>query len=164
MEMSDEYVATLNIQENSVTMNEEAFQNLTIAKINDLRQTALNIYYEELLKIAEMETGEAAARAGAAAIMAGNDFETMGGQALKAADDLLALADAFRASLNLEGDANKSALADQARKALENRLRAADDAMGEVKKGGNSMRKAMGAEKKSSKSGSKKDKDKDQKE
>lgn len=159
LELNDAYVASLDISEQKISLNEQAFQSLAIAKLNEMKYTALDIYYNELERIAQMEVEEASYRAARAALIAGQNYLTMGEDAKKASQDLLDLADSIRATFDLGEDVNKNALANQARKAFENRLKAADDAIAEVGKGGSNLKRAM-----STSSSGGKDKNKEKKE
>ena len=158
--MDDKYVASLEFENGQLVLNEQAFQAMTLAKLDDIEATIDAEYQTKMLAIAEKDESLAAAAAAAASIAAGSDMLTMGENALSAAEGVKILAD----TLKEIGDPNSeyAALAEQTEKAWENRKKAIEDARNSIKKGGSSMKSAMGVKK--SKSGGKDKKEKEGKE
>ena len=146
IEMDDTYVASLQFENGQLSLNEQAFQAMTLAKLDDLEATVDAEYQTKMLAIAEQDEKMAAMAAAAASIAAGSDMLTMGQNALSAAEGVKILAD----TLKEIGDPNSdySALAEQTEKAWENRKKAIEDARKNVRKGGSSFKNAMGAGKK----------------
>lgn len=143
LEMDDKYVATLQFENGQLSINEESFQAMTIAKLNDLEATVDNEYYTKMLAIAEKDEALSAAAAAAASIAAGSDMLTMGQNAISAAEGVQILKDTLDQIGDPDSDYSK--LAEQTEKAWEARKKAIADARSQVGKGGASMRKAMGA-------------------
>ena len=162
MTMDDQYVATLQFEGNQLSINEQAFQALTLAKIDDLEQTAVLTAQEELERLAEEGVAEAAGgsavaiQAAAQAAREGADAALAGAQAWEI------YANSMRAAFGVS-DSRYDEKASQITDALRNRLLAAENARSQIKKGGTSMRSAMGAPAKSS-GGGKEKKEKELKE
>lgn len=144
MSMDDAYVATLQFENGQLSLNEQAFQALTIAKIDDMEQTAVLTAQEELEKLAEEGVADASMSATSAilnAAAAARDASAAAREGAAAWDEYAA---SMRAAAGVSG-AQYDAKAKQITDALQNRLLAAENAKKQVGKGGSSMRKSMGA-------------------
>lgn len=160
MTMSDKYVAQLQFEGNQLSLNEAGFQALTIAKINDLEQTAVLTAQEELEALAEEKVTDASLSATSAILNAAAAAR----DASEAAKEGAAAWDAYAASMRAAAGVSGSqydAKAKEITDALRVRLLAAENAKSQVGKGGSAMRSTMGASSKSSGGSSKEKKDKE---
>ena len=155
MTMDDQYVATLQFEGNQLSINEQAFQALTLAKIDDLEQTAVLTAQEELERLAEEGVTDASLSATSAILNAAAAADTASEAARAGAAAWDEYAASMRAAAGVSGAAYDER-ANQITDALRNRLLAAENARSQIKKGGTSMRSAMGAPAKSSGSGKEK--------
>lgn len=163
MTMDDSYVATLQFENGQLSLNEQAFQALTIAKIDDMEQTAVLTAQEELEKLAEEGVADASLSATSAilnAAAAARDASEAAKEGAAAWDEYAA---SMRAAAGVSGT-QYDAKAKQITDALQNRLLAAENAKSQIRRGGSSMRKAMGGGSGSKSSGGSKGKDKEDKE
>jgi len=153
MTMSDKYVAQLQFEGNQLSFNEAGFQALTIAKINDLEQTAILTAQEELEALTEEKVTDASLSATSAILNAA----AAASDASEAAKEGAAAWDVYAASMRAAAGVSGSqydAKAKEITDALRVRLLAAENAKSQVGKGGSAMRSSMGAGSSSSNSGS----------
>ena len=155
MTMDDQYVATLQFEGSQLSINEQVFQALTLAKIDDLEQTAVLTAQEELERLAEEGVADASLSATSAILNAAAAADTASEAARAGAAAWDEYAASMRAAAGVSGAAYDER-ANQITDALRNRLLAAENARSQIKKGGTSMRSAMGAPAKSSGSGKEK--------
>jgi hypothetical protein len=165
MEMSDQYVAQLEFEGNTLSLNEEGFKALTLAKIDDLVATENSAYEQKVLELAQIAQSNSTDVAAQKTALFTQMLQTLGLVAKDTANDVINLKEAMDLIGEKGSEETKAAL-DQATKAHENRLKALDDLRNQINSssGSGSLRKVMGASEKKSKSGSDKDKSKEQKE
>lgn len=147
IKLDDKYVASLEIENGQLTLNEDYLQAVSIAKLEDMKQTILLKMNEDLLALAERQSAEAADQNTAAQISQKLAVEQGIEAAKEGSEAWLAYAEAQRAAAGVTDDAEYQAIVN----ATKVRLDAVQSAIDSIKKGGSSMKSALG--KSSSKSG-----------
>ena len=149
--MDDIYVASLEFENGQLSLNEETLQSLTLAKIENIKQTILEKMYTDLKALADKEATDAADELTASEI-ALNEAVIGGIEAAQAgAAAWRAFAAEQRAAAGVSGS-QYDTKANEIIQATYNRLQALDSVANEIRAGGMSMRTTMGAGSKSSSS------------
>lgn len=161
IEMDDKYIATLEMENGTLQLNDETFQKLALAKIDDMRVTILSTAYKKLSALASTEEGEAAIAAANAIIESAIATDQLSENARNALPNLELLKRKLAEIGNYYNtDSDRYKAGQNIIKAVENELAALNDAAGEIGKGGSAMKKVLHTGK-DSKSSSSKDKDKE---
>jgi len=152
IKLDDKYVASLDIENGTLVLNDENFQKLALAKIEDMRVTILSTAQQKLLALASLDTGEAALEAANAIIQSALATAQLKDTASESIPTLQTLANTLNEIAGSYGETSDRFLAGQnVLKAAKNELAALDSVADQIKKGGSSMKSALG--KSSSKSG-----------
>ena len=164
MEMSDQYVAQLEFEGDTLSLNEEGFKAVTLAKLDDLVATENLAYEQKVLELAQIAEGNSTDAAAQKTSLFTQMLQTLGLVSREAATDVMNLSAAMDL-IGKKGSEETKAALEQATQAHENRLKALEGLRNQINSasGSGGLRDMMGASKKDKKSGSK-DKDKDKKE
>lgn len=159
MTMSDKYVAQLQFEGNQLSLNEQGFQALTLAKLDDLEAEAELEYQLQMTELAEIAVANANDTAAQKEALHAKQLAALGQISEETAAKIWDLADAMAAIENF-GSEELQAAAKEKTQAYENRKKAISNVRSSIRSGGTSMRSAMGAPAKKSDGG----KDKKEKE
>ena len=148
MTMSDKYVAQLNFENGQLSLNEEGFKALTIAKLEDELATAELQYQAEMNKLATIAEADANDYAAQKAALYSAQLEALGSVAEGTTAKMWDLANAI-AAIDQKGSPEVQAAAEQATKAYENRKKAIEEGIKQIRSG-SGFGSMMGASSKSS--------------
>lgn len=132
--MDDRYVAALTLENGQITFNTNVIEQMTIAKLEELKASITLEYQEKMLAIAENEEADAALAAGAASIAAGSDFLTMGDQAIQASKGINLLRETLD-KISGENATRRTQQAIEAQQAYAIKLAAIDQSIEDIRNG-----------------------------
>lgn len=132
--MDDRYVAALTLENGQITFNTNVIEQMTIAKLEELKASITLEYQEKMLAIAENEEADAALAAGAASIAAGSDFLTMGDQAIQASKGIDLLNETLN-KISGENASRRTQQAIEAQQAYAIKLAAIDQSIEDIRNG-----------------------------
>ena len=147
MTMSDQYVAQLDFENGQLSLNEEGFRNLTVAKLQDMLVTAQLQYELEMEKLAQIAEGDANDYAAQREQLHIMRLEALGLVAEGTADRLNTLAASMK-KIDKYGSPELIKAAEEKTKAFNNKKKALEEAIEQAKNG--NFGSLMGASSKSS--------------